>query len=597
MSYEQLVASVDNLAEQSGLLKATVQNVQVEAEASRDSAEAFSINALSAVAQSQAIVLQAPLAAAAAATQAMDAKANLVDLASVTDPTKGVTLVPTAIALAVSAASLRTKENKNQAYMASSPVGSPGAFAHYVKTGVVVLAKAGLSEPPYLYDTVGNEYLEQRAVSFQYIPEVTLDDSPKLLTLSPFVSTQVMIAECKKDVGYLIYGLANNVTTNSLDSLGMSGSELTMSRIISVQSAVSVVVGNMGSPTKVGTWANISLGTILPEVPAFTNSSAYLYSQTQAVNASLTFDAMVPVDGVIALSFLCSPGSNPAATISVDGVVSTVNLVSATAKIRTLRFTTNKETVQVVITNASPGAFYFTNFLGQDFSTLAKWKGGPVDTWGYYRNSAQAEYIISNSENDYTMKEFTTQIYGGGYHGGEKDITDVFRVDGVDYIPTLAPKVCRQLAIASTCNISWAAKGSPSAVAVRKDYEFIRGGHYCTVNIKGNIVLAELYSALFGASQTFNVIDAPIPTVINDVTANLQRLSLGRTNKVVMRNSTTGQKIVVNYTVHQNDSANQYGGAFVWRVDGTYNKLYYSTAHGGRLSITGHYACNRYEFH
>lgn len=597
MSYEQLTESVDRLATVNADLKSTVVVVRTTAEASRDAAQAFAIDALGAASEVTGELLAADQVAKAAAEAVLSSKVNVVDLANVADPNKGVSLVPTALGLAVSVASLRSSPKQNQGYFASSPTGNPGAFAQYIKTGIVDLTKAGLSEPPYLYDTLGNEFVEQRPISFQYIPEIVLDESPKLIVESPYTPGQTMIAVCKKDGGYLIYGLANNVTTNSIDSLGTAGNNPTMNRIISVQGAVAIVVGNLGNPTKVGTWVKPSLNEISPEIPAFDNSWSYLYHQTQAVNATLTYSAMVPTDGVIALSFLCSSGSNPAASISIDGVVTTVNLVSTVPKIKTFRFNTNQDTVAVVITNVSAGAFYYTNFLGQNFSTLANWKGAVPDTWGYYRSNAFDDYIISNSENDYTMKEFVTKIYGGGYHGGESNITNVFKVDGVTHVVSSAPKLGRYLAINSTCDISWVAAGSPSKVSVRKDYEFIKGGHYCTVNIKGNIVLAELYSALFGASQTFDLVDAPTPSTIKDVISNNQRLNLGRTSKVVMRNSRTGQKIVVNYTVQQNDSASQYGGVYLWRVDGTYNKLYYSTAHAGRLSIAGHYACNRYEFH
>lgn len=72
MSYEQLVTSVTNLAEQSSALKIAAQNVQAASEASRDSAGAFAIDALSAVSEAQAIVLQAPLDAAAAAEAKVD---------------------------------------------------------------------------------------------------------------------------------------------------------------------------------------------------------------------------------------------------------------------------------------------------------------------------------------------------------------------------------------------------------------------------------------------------------------------------------------------------------------------------------------------
>lgn len=518
------------------------------------------------------------------------------DLADSTDPSKGAGMVPTAIALAVSAAALRSRTNTNQSFIALSPAGNPDAFANYSKTGVVVPGKAGLSEPPYIYDVEGNEYVEKRPISFQHIPQITVDDSPKLIAISPFVATQIVVALKKKDTGYLLLGLANNITTNAADSLGTSGTDPTMRRIVNVQSAVSVVLGNIGTPATSGAWTSPSLNAVSPEIPAFTSSSSYVYRTSNAQNASLTYAAMVPVNGVISLSFLCSSGSTPIATISVDGVSTNFDLTSGTTKIRTFRFPTNKDAVAVVITNAYVSGTPSLHFLGQDFSTLANWKGAATDTWGYYRNSAVADYIISNSENDYTMKEYETQIYGGGYHGGEANITDVFKVDGIAYTPVLAPKVGSKLAISSACTISWASKGSSAAVAVRKDYEFVLGGYYCTVGITAPIVLAELYSALFGASQAFDTVDAPTPVVINTAVANLGRLMLGRSTKLVMRNSATGQKIVINYTVHQNDSASQYGGIYVWRVDGNYNKAYSNVAHGGRLAIDGSYACTKYEF-
>ena len=98
-------------------------------------------------------------------------------------------------------------------------------------------------------------------------------------------------------------------------------------------------------------------------------------------------------------------------------------------------------------------------------------------------------------------------------------------------------------------------------------------------------------------SVAFGDIDAPTPKVITSAVGNLQRLNLGRSSKVIMRNASTGQRVVAEYTVHQNDFASQYGGAYVWRVDGAYHKLYYNIAHGGRLPIESSYAYNKYEFY
>jgi hypothetical protein len=84
MSYEQLVTAVQTLATANEGLKTTVQEVQVAVEASRDSAEAFAADALNSVTQSQAIVLQAPIDAAAAAQAVLASKTNKTDLAAPT---------------------------------------------------------------------------------------------------------------------------------------------------------------------------------------------------------------------------------------------------------------------------------------------------------------------------------------------------------------------------------------------------------------------------------------------------------------------------------------------------------------------------------
>lgn len=82
MSYEQLVESVDNLAEQSSQLKVAAQNVKVAAESSRDSAGAFAIDALASVTEAQEVILQAPLDAAAAAQQVLNGKVSKAELAA-----------------------------------------------------------------------------------------------------------------------------------------------------------------------------------------------------------------------------------------------------------------------------------------------------------------------------------------------------------------------------------------------------------------------------------------------------------------------------------------------------------------------------------
>lgn len=90
MSYADLVLSVNNLAEKSSELKVAAQNVQVASEEARDSSEAFAIDALSSVTESQNLLIKAPLDAAQAAQVVL---ANKIDRSELVDPTKGTTLI------------------------------------------------------------------------------------------------------------------------------------------------------------------------------------------------------------------------------------------------------------------------------------------------------------------------------------------------------------------------------------------------------------------------------------------------------------------------------------------------------------------------
>lgn len=77
MSFEQLVASVDALNDTNAELTTTVLQVQIEAIAARDSAEAHAIDAQSSVTQTQDLAIQAQEAALSAADSA--AKANNIN--------------------------------------------------------------------------------------------------------------------------------------------------------------------------------------------------------------------------------------------------------------------------------------------------------------------------------------------------------------------------------------------------------------------------------------------------------------------------------------------------------------------------------------
>lgn len=537
--------------------------------------------------------------ASAAAQSAIDSEAAVDSLRQELATPSGSEKIPTAIAHVAAADTLRADTIVNERYAVESPNSVPSTVdrrppssLNYVKTGATDLSKAGLFKPPYIYDQAGKQYVERRGVSHQYIPQRILDDAPKLLTTTPsFPSTQ-LVAVPRLNGGYALIGLLNNVTT-TFESLATTVNDLTMRRESSVLSAVSVLVGKKDTYAQTGIWSDQDLGSVLPEIPPFTNQVFWTYKQTTNNGATLSFTA-TPYDGFVTLSFVCSAGSNPAAGISIDGVIHTIDLTSSPTAIKHFKFATPKKSVPVVITNTSSSII---NFLGRDFSTLREWKGAPIDTWAYYRNTTtEAEYLINSSEQSYVLREFSSNTYGGGYHGGESSITDMWTVDGVSVTPSAVPLVGRKINLKSTANIDWSPAGSAVSVAVLKRYDFISGGYYSEVVIDGDITCSELYSALFGVHESFSMLDAPIRANLATEMTNNQRFLLGRSTSVVLRNPTTGQTFHGDYTLHQIDTANQYGGLFIWRVDGNYKKVYNPPVHGGQLAIHGSYSLNCYRF-
>lgn len=498
----------------------------------------------------------------------------------------------TTINHAATSAVLRAQLSKGAGYLVEAPAGSPQAFASFFKTGNTDLAKAGQSVPPFIYDTAGTEYVERRPISHQHIPQLSLDNTPKILVESPTTAGEHLIILRKREIGYLVVQLRNNLTTTA-SSLATSGSDTTMRRVTGVLDAVSALVGQLDSFTTVGNWITASLGQVAPEVPAFTGSSTYNYRRSTDTDATLTF-TVAPYKGFISLAFLCGTTSNANATVTVDGVAHTVNLNNGFDVIRYFRFPAWKASVTVEIKNT--GAGFRVNYLGRDFSTLDKWEGAPANNFGYYRNSANADYLTNNSENDYVIREFNSNIYGGGYHGGEASISDTYQVDGVTVVPSATPVVGSKLSLQSACSIDWTPAGTPVVAAIRKRYDFIQGGYYSSVGIDADMVCSELYAALFGANEAFDLVDAPLRANLAVDVANNERLLVGRTSKIVLRHPGTGQTITADYTVSQDDTASQYGGQFIWRVDGSYDKLYNAVAHAGRYVMTGNYSCTRYEF-
>jgi hypothetical protein len=68
--------------------------------------------------------------------------------------------------------------------------------------------------------------------------------------------------------------------------------------------------------------------------------------------------------------------------------------------------------------------------------------------------------------------------------------------------------------------------------------------------------------------------------------ANLADVPLGRTAKVIQTNTSTGQRIISRFSLYNREQS-KYGGAWVWKVVGSYHKIYYGPCLSGRMAADG----------
>jgi hypothetical protein len=472
--------------------------------------------------------------------------------------------------------------------------------AELITEGFVTLSEFGYTSgsPKSIIEAIalsGNKLTkgEQRPSTY---PVKNIDRTPYLCYLED-ANTVYTIGASDSDAGYNLLVFKNNITTTN-NSLAATAADATMYRITSAVHAVWVAVGFRTQTSQTGTWSLINLNQVTP-MPVFNSSERYQYLQNNSNSTeSLTYAGVEVINGFVKLSFVATASSNPAVSINVDGTVYTVDLTQGATSIQTYTFpVSTKQAVDVTITNSSAGAFYFVNFLGFWFSELKDWSGATVDAYGYYRNTAlHGEYLSSNSENDYVVREYNSDIYGGGYHGGESSIVDQWKDGANNFTPTSAPVVTKNLKLESSCNVNWNSVGQNTVIDVDKKYTFSKSSYYLEVVLDGAFEAVELYSTLFGVNEQFANLTFPLAIDLATDVADLERKEIGRTSKVVYKNS-TGQTFEADITLSGFDVPNQYDGAFVWRVDGSYKKLYYTPVHDGYLSLDNGYASiNKFSF-
>ena len=432
-----------------------------------------------------------------------------------------------------------------------------------------------------------------------YYPSVDVEESPAFIV----ENTPNLLLVCtpsKSDAGYLLYSLVDNITTTN-NSLAVTASDATSWRINRVQHAVFACVGLNNFDSSTGTWTATNMNQVDPSMPAFDSSRRYSYWQNKSnTNESLTYNSVPVVNGVLSMTFASTSGSNPTCDITIDGTLHTVDLTQASGEFLRVNFAIpSKKSVSVLIENTTGGAFKFCNFLGFYFNELKDYNGEPLDEYGYYRDTATwSEYSSdsSNSENNYTIKEFNSDTYGGGYHGGETVITNTFK-DGVTTItPSSTVQASKRLSLKTSCTVDWTPVGDSTVVELTKRINFCDSGYTEEIVVDGDITAIEEFSFLFGFNNDFSLIEAPIVGDVTNLVADTGRLLVGKSNRVVLKSS-TGQLVDIDMTQHRYDNGNRYGGINIWRVDGTYNKVYYNKTHSVKDELpNGIYSSKRITF-
>ena len=416
---------------------------------------------------------------------------------------------------------------------------------------------------------------------FSVHPVIPFDRVPKLITRVDANTLWALVEKPTTGYAYLI--IRNNVTTAGSDSLATTTSDNTQYRVTQVYDAVECLSAYLTASSSNGAWSTSSLTT---DIPTYDSGTDFDYKYSSEIGAWYEMTVTVPLDGFLSVGFLESPSSSSNVTITVDGaaVDSNFTLVSATARRVIRTYTVKPGTWAVRITNNTAGSTR-VNLLGCYFSQLKNQRNDvALDTYGVYRLSTNINPLDSNSANDYVIKDYNSTvsgvpgIYGGSYHGGESGITTSIFVDGVaTTLSTGDVKVGRGIELQQNCTITWSgAKAgctySGSSVTVYTRMNMITGGYAWQSTITGSMTVKEIYTTLFGVNENFTAITAPQYKVLSSISDGAF-YPVGQNNSVEYYYSSTGQRLRITHSMYScPDSKN--GGAYLWRVSGSYVKYY-----------------------
>lgn len=427
------------------------------------------------------------------------------------------------------------------------------------------------------------------------MPPLRIDSVPKLLWRNSAILDYCIVQ--KRNDGYVLEGFVKDSTTTS-ESLATTTSDATRRRLSEVLNAVWAGVYLKTAAVESGVWTSATISNPVNVIPTYTSGRA-LNSRFTTVNGAYAEFSVLPKDGLVQFALLTGASSTATATVAVNGTtvatIAPVAGVSNTIKIYSIPANGFPDTQAVTVRLTHTGvAGTRLQIIGFNFYELKDWRGQANDDFAYFRNSAYADYLTQSSANDAVIREYVSNKYGISYHGGETNIVSDWKSAGAIVAPSVGGfVVANDLKLVNSADVSWAAFGGGS-IHIDATWYPSAGGVSHSAQISGDVVVKEIYNHMFGCPESFTDVVTPVRIDLTAV-ADGSRNTLGRTSQVIMRNPTTGQRIIADMTLYDREQ-NQYGGTHVWKVIGSYLKMYYGRCLGGKMRITNLALVSNYIF-
>lgn len=410
-----------------------------------------------------------------------------------------------------------------------------------------------------------------------YHPSIPYDDSNKLI--QRFDAHTYYVHVPSTHGGYVLHLLGNNSTTAN-ESLAVTNSDQTQWRVTKMLRSVEVLTGHLTASAENGTWTSVDLST---GVPAYTSGVAYQYTRSTSIGAWKEFTIDVPEDGFVSVTFLTGSSASNNVDVLIDGVVveSGINTLEATSQRWTKIYRTKPGTRVVKVENKTAGSTGL-NIVGVNFSPLKTQRTDvSIDSYGYYRNSSDVDPIVNSSANDYAIWDLDANLWGGSYHGGEKNFTEEFYVNGsLVNLSTVGDFIVgNRIDVVQTSDIDWTAFGG-TLINVRAERSFIMGGHILATTFNGEVRSSNFFTTLCGVSEDFTTLVAPDKVDLS-VLPDRARHSLPQGN-FVEYSAANNQTFKITHSMF-NYSQQREGGPQVWHVVGSYNKYYNALVTSGEM--------------